>query len=118
MVCFQKNGQAENELDKRKKEIEKEIRVLLLGTGESGKSTIFKQMKIIHLKGFQPQEMLSYKPTIWTNIIRCMRSLVQASKVLNISIQKEENKVFSKITINLIFRKKHKQLQILQMTNS
>lgn len=90
-----KSKNIEKTLQKEKKTESKQIRVLLLGAGESGKSTIFKQMKIIHLQGFQPQEMLSYKPTIWTNIIRCMRSLVQASHALNIPIQKNENKVMN-----------------------
>jgi hypothetical protein len=37
-------------LDHTSKEEVKTIKLLLLGTGESGKSTIFKQMQIIHEK--------------------------------------------------------------------
>ena len=35
---------------------------LFTGSGESGKSTIVKQMKIIHQSGYSRDELLSYKP--------------------------------------------------------
>lgn len=35
--------------------------VLLIGARESGKSTIIKQMKIIHGGGYQREELESYK---------------------------------------------------------
>lgn len=38
------------------KEDKKYIQILLLGTGESGKTTILKQMKILHVNGFSQEE--------------------------------------------------------------
>ncbi|XP_042221395.1 guanine nucleotide-binding protein G(s) subunit alpha-like [Homarus americanus] len=38
------------------KEYTKAIKILLLGAGESGKTTIIKQMKILHISGFSPEE--------------------------------------------------------------
>lgn len=44
------------ELDKELKamtlDFDNAIKILLLGTGESGKTTIIKQMKILHINGF------------------------------------------------------------------
>ena len=41
------------------------IKCLLLGAGECGKSTILKQMKILHLNGFSNEEKLNYRSLIW-----------------------------------------------------
>lgn len=40
---------------------------LITGAGESGKSTIVKQMKIIHEKGYNSEECLQYRPG-WTRM--------------------------------------------------
>ena len=37
------------------------MRVPFVGAGESGKSTVVKQMKIIHGDGYQREELESYK---------------------------------------------------------
>lgn len=71
----------ENQLKGDQKKLEMEVKLLLLGAGESGKSTIAKQMKIIHMSGYTQQERLTFKPTIHNNVINAMRTLVEeASK--------------------------------------
>jgi len=52
-------------------------KLLLLGAGESGKSTLFKQMISIYGKGFPEQERMSYVPIIYNNIITAMKTLVK-----------------------------------------
>nr|XP_046190507.1 guanine nucleotide-binding protein alpha-3 subunit-like isoform X1 [Oncorhynchus gorbuscha]XP_046195936.1 guanine nucleotide-binding protein alpha-3 subunit-like isoform X1 [Oncorhynchus gorbuscha] len=37
------------------------VKILMLGAAESGKSTLVKQMKIIHSHGFTKQELSSFK---------------------------------------------------------
>lgn len=54
------------------------------GAGESGKSTVAKQMKIIHLDGFSEEERNSYKSIIYNNTISSMKNLVNAVKDLNL----------------------------------
>jgi len=51
---------------------------LLLGTGESGKSTIFKQMRIIHQEGYTAQERQGFVVTVHHNCIQNMRDLIFA----------------------------------------
>ena len=58
-----------------------------LGAGESGKSTISKQMKIIHLNGFSEAELLGYKPILQSNAIETIKILVNACDELAVPIE-------------------------------
>lgn len=62
MKCFTRPDESKlqsDEIDHWLKEDAKRqqsaVRLLLLGTGESGKTTIIKQMKILHINGFSEQ---------------------------------------------------------------
>ncbi|XP_010526031.1 PREDICTED: guanine nucleotide-binding protein alpha-1 subunit isoform X2 [Tarenaya hassleriana] len=60
---------------------EKHIRkLLLLGAGESGKSTIFKQIKLLFQTGFDETELKSYVPVIHANVYQTIKLLHDASK--------------------------------------
>jgi len=50
-------------------------KLLLLGSGESGKSTLFKQMITIYGKGFSEDEKRGYVTIVWKNIIEAMKTL-------------------------------------------
>ncbi|KAF9545851.1 G-alpha-domain-containing protein [Agrocybe pediades] len=49
------SDQIDRELEEDHKKFKRECKILLLDSGESGKSTIVKQMKIIHQDGFKPE---------------------------------------------------------------
>jgi len=70
--------------DQKKKK--SNVKLLLLGAGESGKSTIAKQMKIIHLDGFSEEEREGFKSIIFSNIMGSIRVLVEAAETLNILV--------------------------------
>ncbi|KAF0984059.1 hypothetical protein FDP41_007974 [Naegleria fowleri] len=67
-------------------------KILLVGAGDSGKSTIFKQMRLIYNNGFTTEEKTKIKPMIYENILRNMMVLIQATKSLNLPISTEENR--------------------------
>lgn len=62
----------------------REIKLLLLGTSNSGKSTIVKQMKIIHSGGFNLEACKEYKPLILYNAIDSLTRIIRALTTLKI----------------------------------
>jgi len=54
------------------------------GSGESGKSTIVKQMKIIHQNGYTVDELALYRLTIYKNLIDCAKALIGAMRQFGI----------------------------------
>ncbi|CAI9734258.1 nucleotide-binding G(i) subunit alpha [Octopus vulgaris] len=68
----------------------REVKLLLLGAGESGKSTIVKQMKIIHEKGYTQEECLQYKPVVYSNIMQSMMAIIRAMGLLKINFGSPE----------------------------
>lgn len=69
----------------------KKLKILLLGTGESGKSTITKQMKILHINGFDTRERISRIADIRQNIIESIVVILSAMQDLQISLELQEN---------------------------
>eukprot|EP01029_Cantina_marsupialis_P030750 TRINITY_DN842_c0_g1_i2.p1 TRINITY_DN842_c0_g1~~TRINITY_DN842_c0_g1_i2.p1 ORF type:complete len:371 (-),score=103.58 TRINITY_DN842_c0_g1_i2:409-1521(-) len=59
---------------------QEKVKMLLLGAGESGKSTIFKQMKHLHGVGFQDEDKMSMTPVIYNNTIVAMKVLITAAE--------------------------------------
>ncbi|XP_053962013.1 guanine nucleotide-binding protein G(s) subunit alpha isoform X4 [Anastrepha ludens] len=68
-------------------------RLLLLGAGESGKSTIVKQMRILHVDGFSELEKKQKVDDIKKNIRDAILTITGAMSTLNppVSLEKKEN---------------------------
>ncbi|EJU04442.1 G protein alpha-subunit [Dacryopinax primogenitus] len=81
-----RNDEIENQLKKDRMNAKNEIKMLLLGAGESGKSTILKQMKLIHNGGYSDSERESYREIIYSNTIQSMRTILEAMQALDIPL--------------------------------
>uniref|UniRef100_A0AAR2JF42 G protein subunit alpha o1 n=1 Tax=Pygocentrus nattereri TaxID=42514 RepID=A0AAR2JF42_PYGNA len=69
----------------------KDVKLLLLGAGESGKSTIVKQMKIIHEDGFSGDDVKQYKPVVYSNTIQSLAAIVRAMDTLGLEYGDKES---------------------------
>ncbi|XP_061694514.1 guanine nucleotide-binding protein G(olf) subunit alpha isoform X1 [Syngnathoides biaculeatus] len=73
-------------IDRALKELKREYkqthRLLLLGAGESGKSTIVKQMKILHVNGFNAEEKKQKIQDIRKNVKDAIVTIVSAMSTL------------------------------------
>jgi len=111
MGCLESKSEEARDAQKRNREVESlikqtksayinEIKLLLLGAGESGKSTIAKQMKILHTAGFTKEELISYRPVIFNNTISSMKTLIHACSLFGVSVS-ETNKEAANQIVNL-----------------
>uniref|UniRef100_H2TDI5 Guanine nucleotide binding protein (G protein), alpha inhibiting activity polypeptide 2a n=1 Tax=Takifugu rubripes TaxID=31033 RepID=H2TDI5_TAKRU len=65
----------------------REVKLLLLGAGESGKSTIVKQMKIIHEDGYSEDECKQYRAVVYSNTIQSIMAIIKAMANLKIDYE-------------------------------
>lgn len=87
----------EKRSDQFKSTDRKVIKLLLLGSGECGKSTIMKQMKILHTEGFSDEERLHFKDLIHENLLQSIQTVCQAMIDLDgTSYGKDDNSKLAK----------------------
>ncbi|KAJ4461121.1 putative Guanine nucleotide-binding protein alpha-1 subunit [Paratrimastix pyriformis] len=91
-VLKQQSSQIDEALRKERLADQQEQKLILLGAGESGKSTIFKQLKLIHGGGYSARERESFKVIIFSNCIQSMKAMLLAAERFRIPIVVEENK--------------------------
>ena len=63
------------------------------GTGESGKSTFIKQMRIIHGSGYSEDDKRSFIKIVYQNIFMAMNSMIRAMDTLKIVYKDPQNEV-------------------------
>ncbi|XP_003224745.1 guanine nucleotide-binding protein subunit alpha-13 isoform X5 [Anolis carolinensis] len=91
--CLLNSSEAEQqrkskEIDKclyrEKTYVKRLVKILLLGAGESGKSTFLKQMRIIHGEDWDRSAREDFRATIYSNVLKGVRVLVDAREKLHI----------------------------------
>ncbi|XP_018330631.1 guanine nucleotide-binding protein G(o) subunit alpha isoform X4 [Agrilus planipennis] len=91
------------EIDRQLSELSKQqnnvIKILLLGAGESGKSTLVKQMKIIHADGFTYSELCSFRPTVLDNLLASMKYVLTGMGLLRINLEHIRNKIHAQVIL-------------------
>ncbi|XP_075905148.1 guanine nucleotide-binding protein G(olf) subunit alpha-like isoform X2 [Nelusetta ayraudi] len=76
------NKKIEKQLQKERQAYKATHRLLLLGAGESGKSTIVKQMRILHVDGFNTEEKKQKTQDIRKNVKDAIVTIVSAMSTL------------------------------------
>uniref|UniRef100_A0A0R3RK32 Guanine nucleotide-binding protein G(I) subunit alpha n=1 Tax=Elaeophora elaphi TaxID=1147741 RepID=A0A0R3RK32_9BILA len=78
------------------------VKLLLLGPGECGKSTILKQMRLLHTNGFSDDEINQQKTVIYNNIVQGMACILRGMKKLGIPFENPERDVDARIVIDVV----------------
>ncbi|CAI5667238.1 unnamed protein product [Oreochromis niloticus] len=81
----------ERQLRRDKLASKRELKLLLLGTGESGKSTFIKQMRIIHGKGYNDTDRKGFTRVVYQNIIAGIQTMIKAMETLHIDYVDDQN---------------------------
>jgi len=80
----QRSKKIDSQIAKEKVLFRRKVKILLLGAGESGKTTFLKQMRIIHGSDYKLSDLEEFKPIIYSNIVKAMKVLCDARRVLKI----------------------------------
>jgi len=79
---FAISRKVERDLEKAQQRNQNTIKLLLLGSGNSGKSTVMKQFKLFLKNGFSMEERRGFRDVIWRSCIESMRILAQLAQDL------------------------------------
>ena len=79
-----KSKRIDKQLRSERNRYRKLVKTLLLGAGESGKSTFLRQIRIIHGEDFDEATRLEFCPVVYGNVLKWMKVLVEARRRLSI----------------------------------
>ncbi|KAJ1560492.1 guanine nucleotide-binding protein subunit alpha, partial [Cladochytrium tenue] len=83
-LALKKSNKIDDEIRRASMVTEKSLRILILGPGDSGKSTVLKQVKLLYGTDFSRQERAAYRILLIENLLDCARRLVEGINRLGI----------------------------------
>ncbi|KDQ49583.1 hypothetical protein JAAARDRAFT_42754 [Jaapia argillacea MUCL 33604] len=92
---------AERQMKEAKTKLASQVKVLLLGSGDSGKSTILKQMRLIHKVPFSPLEIESYRQLVFNNLTHGLQSVLNAMADMELQVE-EKNIEYAEMVENAV----------------
>ncbi|GAA6009963.1 hypothetical protein JCM10207_002176 [Rhodosporidiobolus poonsookiae] len=75
----------DEELRRARQEEQQTVKLLLLGAGESGKSTLVKQLRLMYSNPYSPEERQSYKEICFSNALQSMQAVLRGAPVVGVS---------------------------------
>uniref|UniRef100_A0A2I2Y3D3 Guanine nucleotide-binding protein subunit alpha n=1 Tax=Gorilla gorilla gorilla TaxID=9595 RepID=A0A2I2Y3D3_GORGO len=83
------NDEIERQLRRNKRDARRELKLPLFRTGESGKSTFIKQLRIIHGSGYSDEDKRGFTKLVYQNIFTAMQAMIRAIDSLKIPYKYE-----------------------------
>lgn len=87
-----KNKEVERQLKEDKQSFERTVKVLLLGSGDSGKSTVLKQMRVIHDQKWTPSEVENFRHQVFNNLTFGLKAVYDAMEYFELEVSEENKK--------------------------
>ncbi|ORX62962.1 heterotrimeric G-protein alpha subunit, GPA1-like protein [Hesseltinella vesiculosa] len=88
---YRRTIEIENSLHAEKLSRHRDIKLLLLGAGEAGKSTFLKQIRLIHEGTYSAEERQAFREIVVRNVLQCMLALLDAAEMLGLAWQFERS---------------------------
>ncbi|MCJ1272366.1 hypothetical protein MMC21_000152 [Puttea exsequens] len=92
-----KNMEIEKMIRRDKKAQAKQVKILLLGAGESGKSTILKQMRIIYSEGFRLDERKEVRQVIFSNMVVAFKIIAEEMRELGLEYENPDSQEHERV---------------------
>ncbi|XP_046854645.1 guanine nucleotide-binding protein subunit alpha-13-like isoform X2 [Xenia sp. Carnegie-2017] len=90
----------DKKLSREKERFRRQVKILLLGAGESGKSTFLKQMRIIHGEDYDVSALSEFRPIVYSNILKGMKVLADARRKLGIDWGDPNNQRYARTILD------------------
>ncbi|KAL3308591.1 hypothetical protein Ciccas_012875, partial [Cichlidogyrus casuarinus] len=111
-IAAEKSRMIDKQLESDSHRLRRQFKLLLLGAGEAGKSTLVKQCKIIHTGGYTEEERFGYRRVVFDNVYHSALVILQAMRCLKIPFSEPSKASEADYILSLQDQTSHSETQI------